>query len=190
VAATSEAAVVTLPDVGPIDFAEFAAVVSPKLLRSARLLTGDHHAAEDLVQATLLKLYLHWRRSKQWNSPTAYAQRTLYTTFCSWRGRKWNGEQPTASLPDRGADLGRAEQYGSDADAVREAMLALPRRQRAVVTARFYDDLSVEQTAQLLGCSTGTVKSQTSHALIKLRAALGGPTAGIGSDLDHPLTGD
>ncbi len=181
----------TFPDAGPIDFAEFAAAVSPKLLRSARLLTGDHHAAEDLVQATLLKLYVHRYRSKRWDSPTAYAQRTLYTTFCSWRGRKWNGEHPTASPPDRaGTDLGRAESYGTDADAVREAMRTLPRRQRAVVAARFYDDLSVEQTAQLLGCSTGTVKSQTSHALVKLRAALGGPATGARSGFDATLTED
>ncbi len=60
----------------------------------------------------------------------------------------------------------------TDAGAVHDALMALPRRQRAVVAARFYDDLSVEQTAHLLGCSTGTVKSQTSHALVKLRAAL------------------
>ena len=161
----------TSADAGLEDFAAFAAAVSPRLLRSARLLAGDHHAAEDLLQATLLKLYLQWRRSDRWDSPTAYAQRVLYTTFCSWRGRRWSGEQPTATPPDRpsGIDPGG----DGDAGAVHDALLALPRRQRAVIAARFYDDLSVEQTARLLGCSTGTVKSQTSRALVKLRAALG-----------------
>lgn len=161
------------PSVDPDDFAAFAATVAPRLLRSARLLTGDHHTAEDLVQATLLKLYVHWRGSSRWNSPLAYAQRSLYATFCSWRGRRWNGEHPTATPPERADDRGAPDESGGDVDAVRTALAALPRRQRAVVAARFYDDLSVEQTARLLGCSTGTVKSQTSHALAKLRAALG-----------------
>ena len=143
------------------------------MLRSARLLTGELHTAEDLVQATLLKLYLGWRRSHRWDSPPAYAQRALYTTFCSWRGRKWSHEHPTAAPPEPvGASRSVQTTDHTDAGAVHDALMALPRRQRAVVAARFYDDLSVEQTAHLLGCSTGTVKSQTSHALVKLRAAL------------------
>jgi RNA polymerase sigma-70 factor (sigma-E family) len=130
-------------------------------------LTGDRHLAEDLVQATLFKIYLRWSRSGSWDAPVAYAQRTLYTTFCSWRGRKWVAERPVEQVPDVAAPPSVG-----DSAVVDEALRALPRRQRAVVIARFYDDLSVRQTADLLGIAEGTVKSQTARALDALRAAL------------------
>ena len=150
------------------DFESFAGAVSPRLLRSARLLTGDRHLAEDLVQATLLKIYLRWSRSGSWDSPVAYAQRALYTTFCSWRGRRWSGEHSTGVLPDSAVPA----VVGADAGAVDAALRDLPRRQRAVVVARFYDDLSVRQTAELLGIAEGTVKSQTARGLDRLRTVL------------------
>jgi RNA polymerase sigma-70 factor (sigma-E family) len=153
-------------------FAAFVSAATPRLGRTARLLTADPHLAQDLVQATLLAVYLRWPTVREMSAPAAYAQRVLYTTFWSWRGRRWVGERPTEHLPEvPGADPFR----GSDTGAVHAALRRLPRRQRAVVVARFYDDLSVEQTAQLLGCSTGTVKSQTARALQALRAALGDP---------------
>jgi RNA polymerase sigma-70 factor (sigma-E family) len=155
---------------GPPDFALFAGAATPRLIRSARLLTGDPYLAQDLVQTVLLKMYLRWRRVAGSDAPHAYAQRVLYTTFCAWRGRRWTAETPTDPLPDRpGAD----PFAGAETGAVHAALGALPRRQRAVVVARFYEDLTVEQTARLLDCSVGTVKSQTARALDKLRVALG-----------------
>ena len=153
-------------------FASFAVVAAPRLGRTARLLTADRHLAEDLVQSTLLAVYLRWHRVAVMDAPHAYAQRVLYTTFCSWRGRRWSAERPTAVLPEPPAPDGDpAEREGHGA--VEAALARLPRRQRAVVVARFYDDLSVEQTADLLGCTTGTVKTHTSRALAALRAVLG-----------------
>ncbi len=152
------------------DFVTFVAACGPQLLRSARLLTGEHQLAEDLTQTALLKVFLRWGSSPRWDSPAAYAQRVLYTTFCGWRGRRWNDERPTADLPDR---LAEWQPHPGDTGLVHTAMQALPRRQRAVVVARFYDDMTVQQTAALLGLSTGTVKSHTSRALAQLRVALG-----------------
>jgi RNA polymerase sigma-70 factor (sigma-E family) len=155
------------------DFASFAAVAAPRLGRTARLLTADRHLAEDLVQSTLLAVYLRWHRVGAMDAPHAYAQRVLYTTFCSWRGRRWTAERPMPDVPERaaaGPDGDPAEQGGHGG--VAAALARLPRRQRAVVVARFYDDLSVEQTAALLGCTTGTVKTHTSRALHALRAVL------------------
>src|SRR3954453_2416311 len=98
------------------DFAAFVAAAGPSLHRSAWLLTGDRHLAQDLVQATWLKLYLNWRRHDQWSSPHAYAQRVLYTTFCSWRGRLWVREVPTENLPDVVQEVGGT---AADVDLVR-----------------------------------------------------------------------
>ena len=82
-------------------FASFVAGAAPRLGRTARLLTTDRHLAEDLVQSTLLAVYLRWHRIRAMEAPHAYAHRVLYTTFCSWRGRRWSVERPTADLPDR-----------------------------------------------------------------------------------------
>lgn len=157
---------------GDRGFEDFVAACGPRLLRSARLLTGEHHLAEDLTQTTLLKVYLHWGSAGRWDSPPAYAQRVLYTTFCGWRGRRWNGERPTSRLPEPSPAW--LLPHG-DTGLVHSALSALPRQQRAVVVARFYEDLTVEQTAALLGMSTGTVKSHTSRALNQLRTVLGAP---------------
>jgi RNA polymerase sigma-70 factor (sigma-E family) len=155
------------------DFVAFAHAAGPGLLRRARLLSGDNALAEDLVQATLLKFFLAWGRSPQWASPVAYAHRVLYTSFCAWRGRRWSREFATAQLPDF-PDVSASERDGNDR--LHQALLELPRKQRAVLVARFYDDISVEEVASLLGCSPGTVKSQTARGLDKLRAALAEPS--------------
>lgn len=150
-------------------FEAFAAAVTPRLRRSARLLSGDPALAEDLVQTVLLKLYLHWGRSGTWDSPVAYAQRVLYTTFCAWAGRRWTAEVPTGDVPD----VASPDAFeGSDTGAVHSALLSLTRRQRAVLVARFYDDLSVEQTSALLGWSPAAVKGHTARGLEQLRVAL------------------
>ncbi|QMU80009.1 SigE family RNA polymerase sigma factor [Streptacidiphilus sp. PB12-B1b] len=139
------------------------------LRRSAYLLCGDAHQADDLVQATLVKVVLARRRLKQIDSLDAYTRRTLHSTFISSRRRLWRREHPYADLPDTAgavpdADLGLA---------VRQALQQLPPRQRAVVVLRFWEDLSVQATADVLSISEGTVKSHTARAMATLRTALG-----------------
>ena len=152
-------------------FDEYVAARGADLLRTAYLLTGDHHRAEDLVQTALSKVWPRWDQvvAAEATSPHAYVRRVMLTTYIAWWRRRWTGEQPTEHLPDDG---GRDE---SDVVALRrdllQALAALPRGQRAVVVLRYFEDLTEAQTAQALGCSVGTVKSQCSRALTGLRSS-------------------
>lgn len=149
------------------DFRLFVAARQRALLRSAGLLTGDAGLAEDLVQAALVKSWPHWSRLMARGDAEAYVRRVLVTTHIGWRRRRWRGEVPTGALPEPASNRDT-----TDVDvqvAVRRALLALPPRQRAAVILRYFDDLTEQQTAAALGCSVGTVKSQTSRGLDKLR---------------------
>lgn len=138
---------------------------SPALLRTARLITGDAALAQDLVQAALAKAWPRWSRI---DAPEAYVRTVMVRTYLTWRRRRWHGETPTAALPEAGADMWDAV---DTATTVRDALAALSPRQRAVVVLRYLDDLTELQTADVLGCSVGTVKSQTSKALTRLRVS-------------------
>lgn len=144
------------------DFDDFVAARSTALLRTAYLLTRDHAHAEDLLQTALTKVWFAWARIDA--SPEAYARRVLVTTYASWWRRKWNGESPTDDLPEAPA----ASAASGDLD-LWTAMGRLPRRMRAVVVLRYFEDLTERETADVLGCSIGTVKSQTHRALAHLR---------------------
>lgn len=146
---------------GSATFDEFVAARSRALLRTAYLLTRDHDLAEDLLQTALAKAWFAWKRID--GAPEPYVRRILVNTYASWWRRKWNGEQPTAQLPEHAV----ADQ--SEPTDLWTAMERLPRRMRAVIVLRYFEDLTEAQTADLLGCSVGTVKSQTSKALAKLR---------------------
>ncbi len=147
-------------------FEAFVAARSGGLLRTAYLLTQDSHLAEDLVQTALAKAWRSWGRVEK--SPDAYVRRILVNTYSTWWRRKWNGEHPTDDLPDTEHSTNDPADRGTTHD-VRSALARLPRRQRAVVVLRFFEDLSEAETARLLECSVGTVKSQSSKALAKLR---------------------
>jgi RNA polymerase sigma-70 factor (sigma-E family) len=152
-------------------FSEYVTVRWLPMLRTARLLTGDDGLAEDLVQAALERCYAAWPRLRAPDAADAYVRRTIVNTYITWRRKRSWDEVPRDRLPeadgiDSIADL-------AERSVVMDALAQLPARQRAVVVFRFYEDLSVRQTASLLGCSAGTVKSQTSHALSKLRDLLG-----------------
>ncbi|MER7248584.1 SigE family RNA polymerase sigma factor [Kribbella sp. NPDC000426] len=159
-------------------FDAFVAARSQSLLRTAYLLTRDHALAEDLVQTALAKAWFHWARIRA-DNPEPYVRRILVTTYSSWWRRRWNGEIPTEELPESPAPL------GEDQLDLWDAIGRLPRRQRAVVVLRFYEDLSEAETARMMGSTVGTVKSQTAKALAKLRVdpAL---TAGTTADLETP----
>lgn len=152
-----------------LDFTEFVQVSWPALYRTAYLLLGDRELAEDLAQTALTKTYAAWSRIDDHSAAPAYARRTLINTASSWfRKKGWRNELPTSILPEAA--------HASDPStrpAVIEALGQLPPRQRAVVVLRYYEDLSVAETADALGCSTGTVKSQTFEAFAKLRVLLG-----------------
>jgi RNA polymerase sigma-70 factor (sigma-E family) len=150
----------------PSDFEEFVSARGPRLLRAAWLLTGDAHQAEDLVQTVLAKMWPKWPRIAAGN-PEAYARKALVNTFSSWWQRRWRGEVPHGRLPESAtADVfAEVDLQHSLAAAVR----ALPARQRAVVVLRYFEDLSVAETAEALGCRPGTVKSQAIKALHTLR---------------------
>ncbi|MGI8434319.1 MAG: SigE family RNA polymerase sigma factor [Nocardioidaceae bacterium] len=144
-------------------FESFVAARSATLLRTAYLLTQDNHLAEDLLQTSLAKAWRSWSRVE--TSPDAYVRRILINTYSSWWRRRWNGEAPTAELPETGY---RDTDTGSLLE-MRAALARLPKGQRAVIVLRFFEDLTEAETARLLDCSVGTVKSQTSKALAKLR---------------------
>jgi RNA polymerase sigma-70 factor (sigma-E family) len=147
------------------DFDGFVAARSGQLLRTAYLLTRDHGLAEDLLQTALTKAWFRWSRLD--GDPEPYVRKILVNTYASWWRRRWNGETPTEELPDGPGD-GHAEKTAGSHD-LWTALGRLPRRQRAVVVLRYFEDLSEAETARLLECSVGTVKSQASKALAKLR---------------------
>ncbi|MDQ4053805.1 MAG: SigE family RNA polymerase sigma factor [Actinomycetota bacterium] len=151
------------------EFTEFVHASWASLYRTAYLMLGDRAEAEDLVQTTLAKTYASWSKVRDVGAAPGYARTVLVNTAASWfRKKSWRNEQPTANVPDR-----PHETDPSDRPAVVDALAQLPPRQRAVIVLRYYEDLSVAQTASALGCSDGTVKSQTSDALNRLRGLLG-----------------
>jgi len=151
----------------------------PALQRTAHLLTGNVHTAQDLVQDTLAKMYLSWEKIRDRGSVDAYARRVLLNEFrTAWRRPLRRYEQVSDDVPDLPA---RAEEYDGLHEAVWRFVCSLPPKQRAVVVLRFYEQLTEAEIAELMGISVGTVKSQSSRALTALRGALP----------DHPeLTAD
>src|SRR5215831_20838970 len=158
-------------DVLGSDFDQFVRDSSPGLLRTAYLLTGDRGHAEDVVQTALLQVARKWRRMR--GEPTPYARRAVVNLAKNhWRDRFRRPRESSATV--------EASYAPPEADVLLQlvlmpAVMDLPVRQRAVLVLRYFEDLSVEQTADTLGCSTGTVKSQTHRALTKLREALADP---------------
>jgi RNA polymerase sigma-70 factor (sigma-E family) len=151
------------------EFTEFVHASWASLYRTAYLMLGDRSEAEDLVQTTLAKTYASWSKVRDVNAAPGYARSVLVNTAASWfRKKGWRNERPTATLPDQAHEVDP-----TDRPAVVDALSQLPPRQRAVIVLRYYEDLSVAETATALGCSDGTVKSQTSDALNRLRGLLG-----------------
>lgn len=156
-----------------VDFDGFVGARSAHLLRTAYLLTRDHALAEDLLQTALTKAWFRWDRLD--GDPEPYVRKVLVNTYASWWRRRWNGETPSEELPEPGHGSGRADARRpdpADPDGSHDLWTALgrlPRRQRAVVVLRYFEDLTEAETARLLECSVGTVKSQAAKALAKLR---------------------
>lgn len=158
------------------EFQSFVIGCWPRLLRTAFLLSGEQHAAEDLVQATLEQAYVAWRRIGSADAPEAYVRRVLINTharrhrrrlkeFLSPKGDSGLGHEQ----PDPGDPIGRADSRG----ALLKALAQLPPRQRQAVILRYWEDLTETQTAEAMGCSVGAVKSNAAKGIAKLRAIPG-----------------
>jgi RNA polymerase sigma-70 factor (sigma-E family) len=145
-------------------FRAFVEAHGATLLHAARLLTGDHHRGEDLLQTALTRLYLKWGRI---DAPLPYVRRALVTAHIDQTRRRWWGERPAAALPDEPQPSGTAD---ADArDELRRLLAALAPRDRAVIVLRYYCDLSEQETAAALRVPVGTVKSCSARALARLR---------------------
>jgi RNA polymerase sigma-70 factor (sigma-E family) len=154
-------------------FRAFVEANGATLLHAARLLTGDHHHGEDLVQTALTRLYLKWERI---DAPLAYARKALVTAHIDSQRRRWWGERPSEVLPEA---PGRDETAASESrDELRRLLAELAPRERAVVVLRYYCDLSEHDTAATLGIPVGTVKSTCSRALARMRVEATSGTGG------------
>jgi RNA polymerase sigma-70 factor (sigma-E family) len=150
------------------DFTAYLGARQPRLLGIAYLLTGDRHQAEDLLQTSLAKLYLSWESIRDHGNVDAYVRRIMVNENNSLWRRSWRRrEVPTDELPDHTPTYDRPDE-GVGA-AVWDVVQTLPRKARAVVVLRYYEQLSEAETADVLGISVGTVKSQASRALATLR---------------------
>lgn len=162
------------------DFTAFVHSVWRPMYRTAYLLLGDHGGAEDLVQTALAKTYAA-RRVRTLDDAAAYARTVLLNEARSmFRRSSWRRERPVSEIRDAAY-----ESDPSTRPAVVDAVRRLPPRQRAVIILRFYEDLSVAQTASALGCAVGSVKSQTSSALASLRILLGDDLVLLAEGVTH-----
>ena len=156
------------------EFQSFVTGRWPRLLRTAFLLTGEQHAAEDLVQSTLEQVYVAWRRVGAADEPEAYVRRVMINAHARRHRRKLrellaprdDGPGLAHETPAPGDLIARAD----DRQTLLRALAALPPRQRAAVVLRYWEDLTETQTAEAMGCSVGTVKSNAAKGIAKLRA--------------------
>jgi RNA polymerase sigma-70 factor (sigma-E family) len=151
------------------DFAGFVRQRSTPMLRTAWLLTGgDWALAEDLAQTALSEVWRHWARVSVMDAPEAYAHKVMLNTFLSWRRRRWTTEISTERFVVSPATTGGFA-TADTREVLRHALRQLPNKQRAVITLRYFEDRTEAETSAIMGCSIGTVKSQASKAIAKLR---------------------
>src|SRR4051794_38552417 len=166
-------------------FTEYAEARAATLFRTAYLMVGDHQLAEDLLQEALVKTLMAWPRLRDRDDLEAYSRRIIVTTLISWRRRRSFHERPVNVLPERSAPDPAAAVVTHDA--VVAALRTVPPRQRAAIVLRYYQDLTETQTAEAMGCSVGTVKSQVAAGLRRLRETLGA-TFDHATEADHEVT--
>ncbi|ADB32320.1 RNA polymerase, sigma-24 subunit, ECF subfamily [Kribbella flavida DSM 17836] len=165
------------------DFTEFAAAALRRLRRTAYLMCGDWHRAEDAAQDALVRVYRAWDRLDHHAGLNTYAHRAVVSVVLDQAKRPWRREFLDDEVPDQ--PLPDPARTVDDRLLVIEALARLAPRQRACVVLRHYADLSIEETAQVLGIGTGAVKSQTSRGLAALREQLHRPGTGTAAPADH-----
>lgn len=159
------------------EFTAFVRETGTQLHRAAMLLTGDHHLAEDLTQATYAKVFVHWRRVSASDSPLAYTRTTLLNTFLSHHRLRRNSERPTDLDPGAGLPAKAAVpdvDPGTRMDLL-AALAALPPLDRAIVVLRYWEDRSVAETATDLGLSEAVIRTRARRALQRLRPLIDPP---------------
>ncbi|MBO2448313.1 SigE family RNA polymerase sigma factor [Actinomadura barringtoniae] len=145
-------------------FAAFVAARSAGLMRTAYVLTGDQHAAEDLLQTALTKTAARWKNVV--DNPEAYVRKVMYHEQVN----RWKRRGRESALPASWEQTDRDRSGDVDLRlSLQQALLALPPRKRAVLVLRYFEDLPESQVAEILGCSVGTVRSQTHRAIARLR---------------------
>jgi RNA polymerase sigma-70 factor (sigma-E family) len=163
------------------EFSEYAGARMRLLRRSAYLLCGDWHRAEDLTQTALTKVYVSWSRVRRADNVDGYVRTVLVRAFLDEERRAWKRERPTAVLAD--VPLADPASFADSRIDLARALSTLPARQRAAVVLRCWEDLPIAEVARTLDCSEGTVKSQTSRGLAALRARIVAPALAEGP---HP----
>ncbi|MCM1973339.1 MULTISPECIES: SigE family RNA polymerase sigma factor [Streptomyces] len=158
------------------EFQHFVAGRWPRLMRTAFLLTGEQHAAEDLVQSTLEQVYVAWRRVGAADEPDAYVRRVMINAHARKHRRRLveflaprDDSGLVREVPDTGDRIAQADDRG----VLLKALAQLPPRQREAVVLRYWEDLTESQTAEAMGCSVGAVKSNAAKGIAKLRAIPG-----------------
>jgi RNA polymerase sigma-70 factor (sigma-E family) len=154
----------------PSGFDDFATSSLTALLRFGYQLTGDRSAAEDLVQSALLKTWQAWNRIERTDDPATYTRRVMVNMQLTWWRRRGRKEHRTAEPPETQVAFG--DDQIADRELIAAALGVLTPRQRAVIVLRYLQDMSEADTAAVMNCSPGTVKSQTSKALARLRQVL------------------
>lgn len=156
-------------------FVEFATAARVRLRNTAYLLCGDWHYASDLVQDGLIRVYVAWPRIQRNGSELAYARKAVVSAFIDAKRKKSSGELPAEPDPDRAAADDVATTV-TERQALMTALATLPRQQRACIVLRYFEDLSVHDTAEALGCPEGTVKSHTARGLESLKSIVAATT--------------
>jgi RNA polymerase sigma-70 factor (sigma-E family) len=159
-----------------VEYVDYVTGHLPQLRRVAHALAGDAHRADDLVQETITKLFVHWRKASQASNLDGYVRTMLVRTFLDERRLRWARVRLTASVPEPAP---APDHDSAEGVTVRAALAQLPHRQRAVLVLRFLADLSVDEVAEVMRCSPGTVKSQTFHGLAAMRRLLGEPAPSV-----------
>jgi len=154
------------------EYVDYVSARLPALRRLGRLLSGDEHRGDDLVQEAVTKLYVHWPRARAVEHLDAYVRAIVVRTFLDDRRRGW-ARVRLYSTPPEPEELAPPDAAIEDRTVLRAALSRIPPRQQAVLVLRFLCDLSVAEVAGILGCSEGTVKSQSHHGLTALRVRLG-----------------
>ncbi|OXM63976.1 MULTISPECIES: SigE family RNA polymerase sigma factor [Amycolatopsis] len=162
-------------------FDDFVAQRLDRLLRYATALTCDPHLAQDVVQETLLRVQHRWSRIAGLRAPESYVRKMITNEYLSWRRLKASRNVTAAhsTLDALGTPTADPAEHFAERDAMRARIAALPRKQRAAIVLRFYEDCTDAEIAEALGCSAGTVRSHISRALSTLRAAEGGRRRGL-----------
>jgi RNA polymerase sigma-70 factor (sigma-E family) len=153
------------------DFSAYVRARQKAFARFAYLLTGDPYSAEDLVQSALAKVYARWDHISAVESPDAYVRKVMVNEHTTWWRRTWRHRERTDSELIRIMDPASVDAQRHDSDLWTHVRSLAP-QQRAAVVLRYYEDLTEAQTAEILGCSVGTVKSHTSRAIRSLRSTM------------------